>query len=81
MRTKDGWIALCCTSRKHADVEAGLRGTARVQCRERHCRREPNEIVVHYFDLATGELIETRRYARVRVIQDVGTVARESAGR
>lgn len=54
-------VRIACPNRKHFDVLPGARGTARVWCREKRCKLA-DEIVIHYFDLATGDLIETRRY-------------------
>jgi len=55
---------IACEHRTHFSVEAGASGVARVFCRDRRCKRQREEITVHHFDLATGRLIETRRYAR-----------------
>lgn len=57
---KAEWVRLACMRRYHLDVETGCEGVARVPCR--YCRTEPGEVVVHHFDMATGKLIETRRY-------------------
>lgn len=56
-------VRIACPNRKHFDVLPGASGTARVWCREKKCRIG-DEIVIHYFDLATGELKDTRRYAK-----------------
>lgn len=56
--------------RYHLEVEAGSVGMARVPCR--YCRSEAGEVVIHHFDLATGRLVETRRY------RDVADLVRRS---
>lgn len=55
---------LRCASRYHASVGAGATGLLRVQCR--YCRRDKSVVVYHWFDLATGEMIDTQRFASVR---------------
>lgn len=55
---------IACQHATHFQVEAGSYGLARVYCRNKRCKLHPDEITVHHFDLATGLLVETRRYAR-----------------
>ena len=60
----EGLRDLRCASRYHASVAFGARGRLRVQCR--YCRRDKTIVVYHWFDLATGEMIDTQRFASVR---------------
>lgn len=57
-------IDLRCASRYHCSVAQGATGLLRVQCR--YCRRDKAQVVYHWFDLASGELIDTQRFASVR---------------
>jgi len=66
-RDDSATVAIKCQHSPHFTVEAGASGIARVYCRNRRCKLHPDEITVHHFDLATGELLETRRYARPTV--------------
>lgn len=60
-------VTIKCQHSTHFSVEPGGRGVARVYCRNRRCKLHADEITIHHFDLATGELLETRRYARPSV--------------
>lgn len=60
-------VTIRCQHSTHFTVEAGARGVARVYCRNRRCKQHPDEVTIHHFDLATGELTETRRYSRPAV--------------
>ncbi len=57
-------VVIRCLRRVHFDVDPGSAGRARVRCRD--CRSESGEIVIHAFDLATGQLVGTERYRSVR---------------
>ncbi len=57
-------ILMECPGRKHFDVEPGAKGVGRAFCRDRRCRPPGVGTVIHYFDLATGALIETRMFAK-----------------
>lgn len=57
-------VVIACPSRTHFSVEAGAAGVARVYCRDRRCKKQRDEVTIHYFDLATGDILTTRRYAR-----------------
>jgi hypothetical protein len=50
---------LRCPSRLHGLVEDGR---LEVKCRSKHCGASADVIVLHYFDIFTGELIETRKF-------------------
>lgn len=55
---------IACPGRRHFDVEPGTIGTARVFCRDRRCTLGADVVAIHYFNLATGQIIETRVIAR-----------------
>lgn len=57
-------ITIACQHSTFFQVEAGARGVARVYCRNKRCKLHQAEITVHHFDLSSGTLVETRRYAR-----------------
>lgn len=61
-----GTVSIRCAGRsKHFEVEPGATGVARVLCRDCKRRHPKRAEVLHRFDLATGELIETRFYRDV----------------
>ncbi len=57
-------VTIACQHSTHFTVDAGASGVARVYCRNKRCKIQPDEITIHHFDLTTGTLLETRRYAR-----------------
>ena len=67
MQAPNDYRTIACAGTKYGDVADDATGILRVKCRDRRCRRPGvDEVVIHYFDLATGDLLETRRFARVR---------------
>ena len=46
---------LRCPWRKHGEAEAGAIGVIRIQCRDCARRRGGGVVVIHRFDLATGD--------------------------
>ena len=55
---------LRCPARMHAMIVDGM---LEVKCRD--CRTDPGEVVLHYFDLRSGELVETRRWRSVHELK------------
>jgi hypothetical protein len=53
-------IELRCQWRKHAEVEAGATGVIRIHCRDCSRKRDDGVVVIHHFDLATGDYINKR---------------------
>lgn len=53
-------MQLRCPSRIHGIVVS--EGRIEVKCGSKHCGAESGTTVLHYFDLATGELVETRKF-------------------
>lgn len=50
-------IALRCQWQKHGEAVAGASGEIRFKCRECARKRGGGVVVIHHFDLATGEFI------------------------
>lgn len=73
-----GMIAIRCGNRKHFDVAAGSVGVARIYCRDKRCGASRAVIVMHEFDLTTGELTNTYRFSRWQ--QPHVAATQESAG-
>lgn len=55
-------IDLRCNGTMHAKLDVD-RGTIEVKCGRRGCGASPDTVVLHTFSVATGELVETRRFA------------------
>lgn len=55
---------LRCTSKKHGVVIDDH--TVEVKCDSRFCGAKAGVIVLHRFDLRTGELVDTQRYREIR---------------
>jgi hypothetical protein len=53
-------MELRCSSRIHGVVVA--EGRIEIKCRSKHCGAESGTTVLHYFDLLSGELMETKRF-------------------
>lgn len=54
-------VELRCQRRKHGEAELGATGIVRIHCRDCSRRDEDGVVVIHHFDLATGDYT-TRRY-------------------
>jgi len=52
-------MRLHCGSKVHGDV---LEGILEIRCTSMYCGAGKGYVVLHRFDLATGELLETARY-------------------
>jgi len=52
-------MELRCQYRLHGHVDDGV---LEIACRSRFCGKVPGVVVVHRYDLATGKLIETKRF-------------------
>lgn len=54
---------LRCASKKHAVlVEEADKGILEIKCDSRFCGAQPGAIVLHRFDLKTGEMSDTKKY-------------------
>ena len=55
---------LRCDSKRHAILieEAASGGLLEVKCDSRFCGAQTGVIVLHRFDLTTGEMVDTNRY-------------------
>jgi hypothetical protein len=54
---------LRCEGTLHGRVENGI---FEAKCHRRSCGYEPGMVLLHYIDITTGELLETKRYADPR---------------
>lgn len=54
-------IELRCPWQKHGEVEPGATGILRCKCRECVRKNPEGGVVIHHFDLATGDYI-TKKY-------------------
>jgi hypothetical protein len=54
-------VEIRCPGRHHARIVDGL---LEIPCR--YCRSDPGEVVYHYYNLQTGELLRTRRFQSAR---------------
>lgn len=50
---------LRCEAKKHGELDEGL---IEVKCSSRFCGAGPGVVVIHRFDTATGELVDTRQF-------------------
>ena len=41
-------------------------GLLEIKCDSRFCGAKPGIVVLHRFDLATGDVVETQRYREIR---------------
>jgi len=56
-------MELRCDSRLHGRLsEVDGRPAVEVMCRSAFCGRTEGRVVLHYFDVTTGDLITTKRY-------------------
>jgi hypothetical protein len=55
---------LRCPSKKHGEVIDDH--TVEVKCNSTFCGAGPGFVVLHQFDLVTGQLIQTRKYQEIR---------------
>jgi hypothetical protein len=55
-------IDLRCDGTMHARLDLD-RGTLEVKCGRRRCGAAPDVVVLHTFNLNTGEMVDTRRFA------------------
>lgn len=53
-------IELRCGKAMHGKLDDQL---LEVKCKRRGCGAKPGVIVLHTFDIVTGELVETKRFA------------------
>lgn len=56
---------LRCESKKHGVLIEEGSGLLEIKCDSRFCGNAPGIVVLHRFDLATGELVETKRYREI----------------
>ena len=49
------------------NVSEGATGTIDVSCRGKWCGKAPGVVVVHRFDLATGEVIKTEKFSEPNI--------------
>lgn len=61
-------MELRCPSRLHGVVIAD--GHIEVKCSSGHCGARSGVTVLHYFDLLTGELLETKKFNDPKVLFD-----------
>lgn len=57
-------MELRCPSRIHGKI---VDGRFEVKCASKHCGKGNGIVVYHYFNLFTGDLIETRRFQDPKV--------------
>lgn len=55
-------IELRCDRNRLFGVLDVAKGTLEVKCRSTACGSEPGVVVLHYYSIATGELLKTRQY-------------------
>jgi hypothetical protein len=53
---------LRCPHKLHGVVIGDASGVVEIQCRSRWCGSQSGVVVLHRFDLSTGDLMETRQY-------------------
>lgn len=56
-------MELRCPNRKFGVVTDATNGSFEVACRSRECGKRPGVVVLHTFDLRSGELVATRQFA------------------
>lgn len=54
---------LRCRATMHAKLADGL---LEIKCRRRSCGAQPGVVVLHRFNIHTGELVDTKRFADPR---------------
>ena len=57
---------LRCDSKKHGVMITEGSGLLEIKCDSRFCGAKPGIVVLHRFDLATGDVVETQRYREIR---------------
>lgn len=63
----------CSSGRLLGNVDEGV---IEISCRSTRCGKEPGVTVVHCFDVNTGELIRTRRFAQPTLTKGVSNGTR-----
>lgn len=53
---------LRCPHKKHGVVLVPSTGVVEIQCRSRWCGAGPGVVVLHQWNLATGDLVSTKQY-------------------
>lgn len=59
-------MELRCPAKKHGEVIIPGAGVLEVSCDSRYCGKRAGVIVLHKFDISSGELIDTKLYKQVR---------------
>lgn len=58
----------CSSGRLHGVLE---NGHIEIACRSSRCGKRPGVVVIHRFDLSTGECVSTRQYQEARLTKGV----------
>lgn len=55
---------LRCESKKHGELQDNA---VEVKCSSRFCGANPDVVVIHRFDVRTGELLATRKFKSIKI--------------
>jgi len=58
-------VELRCASRMHGEMVRP--GVLEVRCHSRFCGKRAGVVILHWFDLETGKLIDTKEYKTVQL--------------
>uniref|UniRef100_A0AAU6R661 Uncharacterized protein n=1 Tax=Micrococcus phage Kurnik TaxID=3092208 RepID=A0AAU6R661_9CAUD len=56
---------LRCAAKKHGELIIPGSGILEVSCNSTFCGKRSGVVILHRFDLATGELVDTNRYKEI----------------
>lgn len=59
-------MELRCESKKHGEVIIPGTGVLEISCDSRFCGKRAGVIVLHKFDISSGQLLDTHLYKQVR---------------
>jgi len=68
----------CDSSILHGIILGEGNGVIEVPCRSRWCGKQPGVVVLHRFNIHTGELIETLRFSEPKVEEEGRNASRPS---